>query len=160
VYELYWRWRNTPAQRPPVQIGVKCNVFNFELFSELPVQTDCDISAAKLPDVIINTSNVAQFTEHPVLSHFMNVLQGSVNEGYEAHVSFKPQLVQPHTWVMHFSLRQKLRENFLASPFLKRYFAEDAVIAAGVLYEEWLDFNSLKPQLQSAVDGCEQDRHG
>ena len=36
------------------------------------------------------------------------------------------------------SFRQKLRENFLSSPFLKRYFTEDAAIAVGVLYKEWL----------------------
>jgi len=140
VYELHWRSRSDRAQHAPVRVSVKCNVFNFELFSELPVQIGPNSEPGYPLDWIINAGNVAQFAEHPVLCRFMSVLQGSVNEGYEAHVSFKPRPDQPDTWNMHFSLRQKLGENFLTSPFLKRYLAEDAAIATGVLFQEWLAF--------------------
>jgi hypothetical protein len=138
AYELQWRPRGDRMSYPPARINVKCNVFNFELFSQLPVQTDPSVDAANLPNVIVNAGNVRELVSHPVLGHFMSVLQGSVNEGYEAHVSFEPQPERQRVWMMHFSLRQKLRENFLTSPFLKRYFAEDAAIATGVLCREWL----------------------
>jgi len=150
-YELSWRLWCNQVRHPPAQIGIKCNVFNFELFSELPVQIDSNTNVTNLADEIIdNTIDVTRLTAHPVLSHFMRVLQGSINEGYEAHVSFRPQQTRPNSWLMHFSLRQKLGVNFLTSPFLKRYFAEDAAIAAGVLYEEWLAFQPAETTVAEA----------
>jgi hypothetical protein len=35
-----------------------------------------------------------------------------------------------------YTLRQKLRDNFLTSPYLRRYFSEDAAIATYFFYSE------------------------
>lgn len=136
VYELGWRPRSDVTGLAPAQVGFKCNVFNFELFTSLQLNGVAAPTEAR--NLILRADNLGQHLGHPILMHFMSVLQGSINEGYEAQIGFRPHPEQPHACTMHMSLRQKLRENFLTSPFLKRYFAEDAAIATGVLYEEWL----------------------
>ena len=141
TYELQWAATAGQPPPPPVEVGFKCNVFNFELFTtlEVPAETEgIDSGALRHANLILNSATLGQYLNHPVLRHFMGVLQGSANEGYEVHVGFRPAIGQSAGWTMSLSLRQKLRENFLTSPFLKRYFAEDAAIAIGVLYSEWL----------------------
>ena len=153
-YELQWFLPDGAQARPPVEVGFKCNVFNFEMFTTLvvPVGTD-EAGAPKKSSVILNVKTIEQYLDHPVLKHLMGVLQGSVNEGYEVHVGFKPVPGSSHAWAMSVSLRQKLRENFLTSPFLKRYFAEDAAIAVGVLYSEW-------QAMQSSLGAIAPHSHG
>lgn len=132
------------AQGDQLLAGIKSNVFNFEVFATLPVALPAPLEAAASP-VIANAGTLAAARNHPIVSRFMGITQGSVSEGYEVKFAFSPAegrpvpgLVHaPGTHHMHVSLRQKVRENFLASPFLKRYFAEDAAIAIRVLFLEW-----------------------
>lgn len=129
-----------PCPEPEVKVGVKTNVFNFEVFSSLRLNLDAPAFSPELFEArIFNQGNIAQVAAHPLLKPFIGTFQGSVNEGYELKVSFTHETSssqEMQTW-MHVSLRQKVRENFLASPFLKRYFAEDAAILVGVLYSEY-----------------------
>lgn len=123
-----------------VKVGFKCNVFNFEIFASLPIERgdwvkNGDIS---VEEAVLVNENMVEALRHKVLRFFPGVLQGSMSEGYEIYVKFRDAPVSEDGWIMDISFRQKLRENFLSSPFLKRYFAEDAAIAVGVLYREWL----------------------
>lgn len=123
-----------------MKVGIKMNVFNFEVFSTLPVSLPAPEAARIDESLIVTAHSLEALKGHPVLRHFMGLMQGSVSEGYEMKFSFSAAPGQgPQRHDMHVSLRQKVRENFLASPFMKRYFAEDAAIAIGVLFREWRD---------------------
>lgn len=132
-FDFTW---NESGDAPPASVGVKTNVFNFEVFTTLLLKPD---AAADMEDSVITRANLDQVARHPILKHFIGAIQGSVNEGYEIKVEFLNPI--PHggseARPMHLSLRQKVRENFLASPFLKRYFAEDASIVIGVIFNEY-----------------------
>jgi hypothetical protein len=135
-FEFDWHAGHAPPAAAPAHIGIKTNVFNFEVFTTLALQPDCAARAA-LVDQVIGKGNLAQVSAHPVLKHFIGVIQGSVSEGYEVKVEFLEPQAEGQALRMHLSLRQKVRENFLASPFLKRYFAEDAAIVVGVIFNEY-----------------------
>lgn len=139
----YYSFSETAAGREVI-VGAKSNVFNFEIFSKLPLHLPPDIDVGALGSIAIcETKALAAIQDHPVLAKFFGLIQGSVNEGYELRFSFEPDQAGANApgelkaFAMNISLRQKVRENFLASPFLKRYFAEDAAIAVGVLFTEW-----------------------
>jgi len=139
-FDLTWK----DSIHPPAFVGIKTNVFNFEIFTQLTLT----ISPPESPEntsetTLISSANLKEIAKHPLLRHFMGTLQGAVSEGYDIKVSLGPATPKADPKqtqiLMHISMRQKLRENFLTSPFLKRYFAEDAVIAVGVLFTEWRD---------------------
>lgn len=132
-FEFGWREAAAGAAQP--QVGIKTNVFNFEVFTSLELRADSAPQGA-LSDQVIGAANLNQVAAHPLLKHFLGTIQGSVSEGYEVKVEFLEQPAR-QALLMHLSLRQKVRENFLASPFLKRYFAEDAAIVVGVIYNEY-----------------------
>lgn len=134
-FEFDWR-EPAPASAQPALVGIKSNVFNFEVFTVIALQLG-PIARGALVGQVIGKSNLAQVAAHPVLKHFIGAIQGSVNEGYEAKVEFLEAADGGDGVRMHLSLRQKVRENFLASPFLKRYFAEDAAIVVGVIFNEY-----------------------
>jgi hypothetical protein len=121
-------------------VGIKTNVFNFEIFARISIETPNTININSAHEnILITKENISTISNHPILSQFIGIIQGSASEGYEIKIEFgNPEIREQCTNIsMHISLRQKLRENFLASPFLKRYFAEDAAIAIGVLFSEW-----------------------
>ena len=133
-----FRWREMPQHEAIV--GIKTNVFNFEIFARISIETPNTININSAHEnILITKENISTISNHPILSRFIGIIQGSASEGYEIKIEFgKPEIKEQCTNIsMHISLRQKLRENFLASPFLKRYFAEDAAIAIGVLFSEW-----------------------
>jgi hypothetical protein len=141
------------ASRDQMLVGVKSNVFNFEVFTTLPLALPAGMAAPAEP-LIANAQTLEQMRMHPIVSKFMGIAQGSVSEGYEVKFAFSPAGHSSSgpcnhgsaTHDMHISLRQKVRENFLTSPFLKRYFAEDAAIAVRVLFLEWRN-SGLAPVL-------------
>jgi hypothetical protein len=135
-FEFEWAQAQPRLDAVPANVGIKTNVFNFEVFTTLALQPDCAPRAA-LADQVIGKGNLAQVAAHPVLRHFIGAIQGSVSEGYEVKVEFLEPQAEGQALRMHLSLRQKVRENFLASPFLKRYFAEDAAIVVGVIFNEY-----------------------
>lgn len=147
VYQLDFRHGEGSARA-----GCKCNVFNFEIFASVPLPDALMATVGEAPPLdanVLTAHNIQQIHAHPVLKHFPWVLKGSVNEGYEIHTD----LHRTDTgWAMRFSMRQKLRENFLSSPFLKRYFAEDAAIVMGLLFQEWQAMQRLyAPQPEGAA---------
>lgn len=124
----------------PRHVGVKMNVFNYEIFTTLPLLLPDDLSGrTELGHHLIDKVSLEKPRTHEVLRHFMGSLQGSVEEGYTVRVSFgQPRHTAIGTRVdALFSFRIKLKENFLTSPFLKRYFSEDAAILVNELFNEW-----------------------
>jgi hypothetical protein len=131
-------WRN--AELADALVGIKTNVFNFEIFTTLAVQLPAESNIKlKSESWIVTPENVSDIQDHPLLYSFFSLIQGSVNEGYMVALDFTPEPnnSNPCSGNLFISLRQKMRENFLTSSFLKRYFAEDAAIAVGVLFSEY-----------------------
>ena len=120
-------------------VGVKTNVFNFEVFTSIPLSdkafSDTPVKKVLTPDEM-DDEKYARLAEHPVFQKFMGIIQGSLNEGYEIKLEISPDATTRLS-TLHVSLRQRLRENFLSSPYFKRYLAEDAAIAIGVLFIEY-----------------------
>lgn len=135
-YHLFWKI----SHYPKALIGIKTNVFNFEIFTTLPIKIPKDNGYIFTKESwLINQQNIEVIQNHRILSHFFGLIQGSANEGYVVALELQPQNsdFSNLTGNLSIALRQKVRENFLTSPFLKRYFAEDAAIAVGVLFSEY-----------------------
>jgi len=124
---------------PPRIVGIKTNVFNFEIFTTIPL-SELAFSETPVKTVLTQESmddeKYARLAQHPVFQKFMGIIQGSLNEGYEIKLEILPN-ADTRVSTLHVSLRLRLRENFLSSPYFKRYLAEDAAIAVGVLFIEY-----------------------
>jgi hypothetical protein len=129
-YRLDW----ADESQEPAEINIKMNVYNIELVAQLRL----DARALKQPVEpgveFIERRNLDTFKNHPVLKHFHGCLQGAIEEGYAIRVGLEVE-GSDHLRML-ISLRQKMQDHFLASPYLKRYFAEDLSIAAGVIFNE------------------------
>jgi hypothetical protein len=147
-YQLDWAGDQT---REPARLGVKMNIFNIEVLVDLPV--------ARLPDGmkldsgsatrLIDRDNLDTLAADPLLRLFPLVIQGSVQEGYAVRLVAYP--APAGGYVLRLSLRQKLSENILSSPYLKRYFAEDIAIVNQCIFEEWLNSGLLAAPQTVAV---------
>ena len=128
-------------------VGIKMNVFNFEVLTKFDLALKSEQLAGEfMRNHLIDHETLSEVRAHPILSHFMGSLQGSVEEGYNVRVTFDEPRTTPQGILVgvHFSFRMKLKENFLTSPFLKRYFSEDAAILVNVIFGE-LDRSGMKP---------------
>ncbi len=115
---------------------VKSNVYNFELSMRLHLRRlPTGVTAAHLgsPDNYQDLEEWPRAQGNPLVNLVPSVVHGSLAEGYTIYVDADPA---GEGMVLRLKLRQKLRENFLTSPYLRRYFAEDAAIAAHVFYSE------------------------
>lgn len=124
---------------PPATVWVKMNVINFEVGTTLRLAW----RGALPPNALFDRQTITPVFEHPLLRALSMTIQGSVEEDYKVRVLFEPD-GDSHVQA-HLSFRQKLRDHFLGSPFLKRYYAEDAVILVGVLFRELLKAGLLPP---------------
>ncbi len=124
---------------PPSTVWVKMNVINVEVGTTLRLAWP----GALPPNALYDRQTIAPVFEHPLLRRLSMTIQGSVEEDYKVRVLFEPG-GDGHVQA-HLSFRQKLRDHFLGSPFLKRYYAEDAVILVGVLFHELLKAGLLPP---------------
>lgn len=134
-YRMAW----ADGSSEPVQIAVKMNVYNIELVTQLsldPAALPADAGPIEAGVEFIDRRSLESVRSHPLLRHFHGTLQGAVEEGYAIRVGLKPSGAVIR---MEVSLRQKMQEHFLASSYLKRYFAEDISIAIGVIFNELRD---------------------
>jgi hypothetical protein len=69
----------------------------------------------------------------PLVKLVPGCVHGCLAEGYTVLLEATPA---GEGMTLHLMLRQKLQDNFLTSPYLRRYFAEDAAIAAYVFFDE------------------------
>lgn len=132
-YKLDWADGSAEAAR----IDVKMNVFNIELVAELLINARALAQPQQACAEFVDRSNLHRIQEHELLRRFHGSLQGAIEEGYAIRIGFHPE--GQERLRLQFSLRQKMQEHFLASPYLKRYFAEDLAIAVGVIYNELRD---------------------
>jgi len=127
------------------------NVINFEVVIEQRLRWPVPLAAdGAMPNVLFDRDSLDAVFAHPVMRHLAMTVQGSVEEGYKVRALFTPQA--DGTVLARLSFRQKLREHFLASPFLKRYYAEDAAILVGVLFREMAE-NQLLPMAHLNEEG-------
>jgi hypothetical protein len=128
-------WADGARQGEPARVWVKMNVLNFEVIVDQAIRFAPAVSGERLPSAFFDAHSLGMLLDHPVAQHMAMTLQGSIEEGYKIRLILEPT-GEPGTVLMHLSFRQKLREHFLASPFLKRYYAEDAAILVGILFRE------------------------
>lgn len=133
-YRLDW----AEKRHAPADVWAKMNVINFEIGTELVLLRPQELPRSSF----LGPANLADVLNHPVLHRLASSVQGAIEEGYKVRAQFTAQ--SPGRIGLEISFRQKLGEHFLASPFLKRYYAEDMVILIGVLFRE-LDEAGLLP---------------
>jgi hypothetical protein len=133
-FELHW----AKLRYPPARIDVKMNVFNIEIISRFALRLAAPAGAGDTPidTRFIDRAQLGQVANDPVLRHFQSAIQGSVEEGYAVKTVLR-RTPGASEATLDLSIRQKLRDHFLASPYLKRYFAEDIAIVVGVMFQEW-----------------------
>ncbi len=141
-YRLDW----SEKRHAPADVWVKMNVINFEIGTELEL-----VWSQGLPQSdFFGPANLDEVLDHPVLRSVASSVQGAIEEGYKVRALFAPR--GAGRVGLEISFRQKLGEHFLASPFLKRYYAEDMVILVGVLFRE-LDEAGLLPPPGEGEEG-------
>jgi hypothetical protein len=146
-FKLTWDKR----AEAPARVWVKMNVVNFEVAVEQRLRWPVPLADdATLPHGLFDAKSLDDVFAHPLMRHLAMTVQGSVEEGYKVRALFRREA--GGTVLARLSFRQKLREHFLASPFLKRYYAEDAVILVGVLFGEMAD-NQLLPLSHLGEEG-------
>lgn len=115
---------------------VKSNVYNFEVSMRLHMRSlPAGITQAHLgnPANYHGLDDWPRAQANPLVNLVPALVHGSLAEGYTIYVDAAPAA---DGMLLQLKLRQKLRDNFLTSPYLRRYFAEDAAIAAHVFYSE------------------------
>lgn len=128
-------WADEARRSEPARVWVKMNVLNFEVIVDQALRWPTPVDAqTDLPSAFFDGDNLETVLKHPVARHLAMTVQGSIEEDYKIRLLLEPG--GDGTVLMHLSFRQKLRTHFLASPFLKRYYAEDAAILVGILFRE------------------------
>lgn len=128
-------WADAARRSEPARVWVKMNVLNFEVIVDQALRWPTPVDAqTDLPSAFFDGDNLETVLKHPVARHLAMTVQGSIEEDYKIRLLLEPG--GDGTVLMHLSFRQKLRTHFLASPFLKRYYAEDAAILVGILFRE------------------------
>lgn len=128
-------WCDEVRRGEPARVWVKMNVLNFEVIVDQALRWPTPVEATtELPSAFFDGDNLETVLKHPVARHLAMTVQGSIEEDYKIRLLLEP--AADGTVLMHLSFRQKLRTHFLASPFLKRYYAEDAAILVGILFRE------------------------
>jgi hypothetical protein len=131
-------------------IFAKSNVFNFEIAMALHLDTVPATFTADMPRITYQLSSQDEWpapSANPLVDLVSSTLYGSLSEGYS--ILIDARIGNDGVRVVY-QLRQKLQSNFLTSPYLRRYFAEDAAIACHALYEEAFantDYNILDGEL-------------
>lgn len=139
--EFKLAWATHPL--PDVQVQVKMNVVNLEIMTGLVLQLPAELRDTSPQDLLVDHAQVQRLLDHPIARHLAGALQGAIEEGYVVRLLFGP--VRDGRVTLNVSVRQKLETHFLASPYLKRYFAEDATIFIGWLFTELAEHDLLLP---------------
>ncbi len=121
-------------------IIVKSNVFNFEIMYCLRLATPPSGYTDDLKEKSYDLQSLKDWSvttaANPLLALVSATIHGSIAEGYTVYVQARPD--ESGGIMVTYRLRQKLQSNFLTSPYLRRYFSEDAAIASYIFYAEAL----------------------
>jgi hypothetical protein len=119
-------------------ILVKSNVFNIEIAYYLHLATSPSGYTAELNEKSYDLGSLKEWSvvtaANPLLAIVAATIHGSISEGYTVYVQAKPD--ESGGLKATYRLRQKLQSNFLTSPYLRRYFSEDAAIASYYFFAE------------------------
>lgn len=119
-------------------ILVKSNVFNIEIAFYLHLATAPAGYTAELNEQSYDLESLRKWSvvtaANPLLAIVAATIHGSIAEGYTVYVQAKPD--GRGGLSATYRLRQKLVANFLTSPYLRRYFSEDAAIASYYFFAE------------------------
>lgn len=123
---------------------LKSNIFNFSFkvclrLAEPPPGFDTVDADATLN--IDSLEGWDAISRNPMVAMVCLAIHGSLSEGYTIYVSSR----RTSDGGVHVSylFRQKPEVNFLTSPFLRRYFSEDAAIATYFFFQEAISNASL-----------------
>ena len=72
-------------------------------------------------------------SQNPLVALASGTMYGSLSEGYAVNIDASEDTKGFH---VAYRLRQKTQANFLTSPYLRRYFAEDAALGSYYFYTE------------------------
>ena len=115
----------------------KSNVFNIEIAFTLHLATPplgLEGSSYPLSFASDPPGDGWDAAGKPLTALVRHTIYGSLAEGYRVWVQAD---TEDETGLrVTYTLRQKLRENFLTSPYLRRYFSEDAAIATYFFFSE------------------------
>jgi hypothetical protein len=117
-------------------ILVKSNVFNTEIALALHLTSappGCSTTATLDSYSFDSPDAWSHAASNPLVKLAPMAIHGSLAEGYTISVESQPEGGGLRA---SYRLRLKLKENFLTSPYLRRYFSEDAAIAVYFLYSE------------------------
>lgn len=132
----YCFYRFFDAQERRFDVLVKSNVFNFEVSMRLQLRClPAGVTAEHLshPYNFNSLEDWPAARGNPLVNLVAGCVHGSLAEGYAVYLDANPD---GDGMTLNMQLRQKLRENFLTSPYLRRYFAEDAAIGAYVFFSD------------------------
>jgi hypothetical protein len=119
-------------------ILVKSNVFNIEIAYYLHLATPPSGYTPALNEKSYDLESLKEWSvltsANPLLALVAATIHGSIAEGYTVYVQAKPD--ESGGIKVTYRLRQKLQSNFLTSPYLRRYFSEDAAIASYYFFAE------------------------
>jgi hypothetical protein len=119
-------------------ILVKSNVFNIEIAYYLHLATPPSGYTPALNEQSYDLESLKDWsvvtTANPLLALVAATMHGSISEGYTVYVQAKPD--ESGGIKATYRIRQKLQSNFLTSPYLRRYFSEDAAIASYYFFAE------------------------
>jgi hypothetical protein len=121
------RYRFRGADQTDLTIVVKCNVLNFEMLIERLWPSDRWLLTEPAHLTVEAVEDLEEHADCPAVSGAIATLRGSLHEGYSIAIDARPS---PDGTVVLWQLRQKLTERVILSPVMRRYFAEDAAIAA------------------------------
>jgi hypothetical protein len=120
-------------------ILVKSNVFNIEIAYYLHLATPPSGYTAAINEQSYDLGSLKEWSgltaANPLLALVAATIHGSIAEGYDVYVQAKPDH-EGGGITATYRLRQKLQSNFLTSPYLRRYFSEDAAIASYYFFAE------------------------
>jgi hypothetical protein len=120
------------------EILVKSNVFNIEIAYYLNLATSPSGYTAALNEESYDLESLKEWSvvtsANPLLALVAATIHGSIAEGYTVYIQAKPDASGGIN--VTYRLRQKLQANFLTSPYLRRYFSEDAAIASYYFFAE------------------------
>jgi hypothetical protein len=133
----YCHYHLFDAQDRRFDILVKSNVFNIEISLPLHLATPPPGFEPAMTSHSYNFDSLDDWSgasTNPLIALAPLTFHGSMAEGYTLYIRADP--VEDGGLRVNFDLRQKLDENFLTSPYLRRYFSEDAAIAIYFFYTE------------------------
>jgi hypothetical protein len=116
--------------------SVKTNLFNFEVNVALRFAPGSQPEPVERTYALADVDDLVAVRDEPLISVAYATLKGALAEGYEAYVAAAPE--DGGVLGARYQIRQRVQSNVMISPYLRRYFAEDAAIFVYWFYRESL----------------------